>query len=129
VLVIASAGEFIDLVADFIDFHALAAVESVGRIAPGAAQIAASQSHKYARQTGTSPFTLNRLENLGDEDGGRFNRSSISGDERSLHFCVPSTTQRQRTMPSRLVNARIPERVPPREKPGCIRQLPEQPEP
>jgi hypothetical protein len=66
--------------ADRVDRRALAAVKCVRGIAPGAAQIAAGETHEYARKPGARAFTLNRLENFGDEDGLRLDRSSISGD-------------------------------------------------
>src|SRR5579862_7268413 len=128
-LVVAASGKFIYSMADLVDSHALAAMKGVCGVAPRAAQIAARQTHENARQPSTSPFTLDRLENLGDEDGLRLDGSSISGDERSLHFYVPSTMRRRRTSPSLLTNDRSPERGPKNEKSGCIPRPPARREP
>ncbi len=129
VLAVAAAGGFIDLMTDVVYFGALAAVKCVRGVAPGAAQIAACEPHENAWQTCTRAFTLNRLEDLGDKDRLRFNRSSISGDQRSLHFFLPSTTRRQRTAPLRLTNVRNRERVPLHEKSKCNQRPRERPEP
>ena len=129
VLAVAAACKFIHLMADRIDGRALAAVKRIRRVAPGASQIASGEPHKNAWQACARTFTLNRFENLGDEDRLRFNRSSISGDQRSLHFFLPSTTRRQRTAPSLRTDAHNLEQALPHEKPECNQRLRERPEP
>src|SRR5581483_8514161 len=51
---------------DFFQGHLLAAGKGVLAVAPRAAQVASSQPHKDARQTGVGRFTLKRLVNLRD---------------------------------------------------------------
>src|SRR5207245_6597724 len=55
---------------NFLDAHLLSAVKGIGRIAPGAPQVAARQSHKDTRQTGARAFALDRFENFSDEHNG-----------------------------------------------------------
>ena len=61
-----AAREFIDGAKDFVDTHLLAAMKSVCRVAPGAAQIASRQAHENAGEAGVGTFALNGAENFAD---------------------------------------------------------------
>jgi hypothetical protein len=50
-----------------LDTHLRPAVKGVSRVAPRAAQIAARQTHKNARQPRARAFSLNRFEYFCDE--------------------------------------------------------------
>ena len=51
---------------DLLERHALATLEGVLAVAPGATQIASRQAHKYARQPSVGRLTLQRFVNLDD---------------------------------------------------------------
>ena len=62
----AISGERAYLREHFVHAVLCASVKRVRRVAPRAAQIAARQTHEYARQSRAGAFPLNGLENFGD---------------------------------------------------------------
>src|SRR5271157_14840 len=64
--------ETMHLVLDFLERHAVAALEGVLAVAPGTAQVASRQPHKNARQARVGGLSLQRLVNLYDLHGRRY---------------------------------------------------------
>ena len=58
----------------------------VGRIAPGTAQVAASESHEYAGQSSVCGLALNRFVDLGDLHGMQL---SVVKAQLSVFLCHP----------------------------------------
>jgi hypothetical protein len=58
--------EAIHTLQNILDSHLLAAMEGVGGVAPGAAQVASSQAHEDARQACAGSLTLDRFEYFRD---------------------------------------------------------------
>jgi hypothetical protein len=56
----------LDLRHDIVDGALRPLVEGICRVAPGATQIAGGQADEYARPSGISGFTLDRIEDLVD---------------------------------------------------------------
>jgi hypothetical protein len=75
---------------NLLDAHFLAAVESVRRVAPRAAQVAPREPHENARQSRPRAFSLDGTENFGDGHG-----APLSAPARLLSPLVP-VDQKQR---------------------------------